>query len=101
MKKSDLLFGNDSAPRHLAVSQNTPSIAIHGSTGIGAWTPPEPQHIAFSYKAECQPCNSNQCSTSLKCLVRLKPEDIIDDIVTHLEKYRKGQFSKEAEEAGK
>jgi len=75
-----LFIGNDSGPRHLAVSQNIPTITIHGATGVGAWTPPEPQHLAFS------PCEKNECST-LECLETLQPEEIIDRALAHFDRF--------------
>lgn len=86
IRRSHMLIGNDSAPRHIAVSQGTPSIAIHGSTGIDAWTPPLPEHIAWSLQASCQPCNKNTCKT-LECLNLLTPEKIIDGIVEHFHRF--------------
>ncbi|MFC1849930.1 glycosyltransferase family 9 protein [candidate division CSSED10-310 bacterium] len=86
--RCDLLIGNDSAPRHIAVSQDVASVAIHGATGIGAWTPPVPEHIAFSAQAHCQPCNLRKCDT-LECLIDLKPEMIIADTIKHLDEFGK------------
>ncbi|MBN2384192.1 glycosyltransferase family 9 protein [bacterium] len=81
-----LFLGNDSAPRHIAVSQGLPTLTIHGATGIGAWTPPEPEHLAFSAQLECQPCNKRECTT-LECLRMLKPEAIIDQAVLHFDRF--------------
>lgn len=88
IKEADFFIGNDSAPRHIAVSQGTPSVAIHGATGIGAWTPPTAEHIAFTKDIACQPCNKNDCET-LECLELLGPEKIVEGVIEHLDSFGK------------
>lgn len=83
--RGSLLIGNDSAPRHIAFSQGIPTAVIHGSTGAGAWTPPLPDHQAFSMNLTCQPCRRQTCRLkTLECLTDLRPEDLVDPIARQL-----------------
>lgn len=60
--------GTCSGPRHLAVSQRVPTLVIHGSTPVGAWTRPSPWHRAIWRELSCRPCNRASCPTSRECL---------------------------------
>lgn len=75
IKESDILIGNDSAPRHIAVSQNVPSLVILGSTSEG-WTHPDKIHRIVCKRLECQPCNKNFCRDDVRCMKELSAEEV-------------------------
>lgn len=77
LKRCDLLIGNCSFPRHLAVSQKTPTLVILGSTS-DAWTHPDAMHQTVATDLECQPCNNNRCNLGLKCLTDLSVNDVME-----------------------
>ena len=72
---ANLHLGNCSAPRHIAVAVNTPSLTILGATS-GAWTYPSQEHEHIQLGLPCQPCNKNTCP-DIKCLKNLKPEAVL------------------------
>ncbi|MGQ4808325.1 hypothetical protein NKDENANG_01707 [Candidatus Entotheonellaceae bacterium PAL068K] len=63
--RADLFIGCDSAPKHIAISQDTPTLTIFGSQGSVNWTPPLPQHRAVFAGLPCQPCRQNHCGPPL------------------------------------
>ncbi|GAU09978.1 glycosyltransferase family 9 protein [Desulfoplanes formicivorans] len=79
--KADLHVGNCSAPRHIAVAVDTPSLAILGSTSH-AWTFPAPEHTDIAIEISCQPCNEDTCPRgTTECLNELRPETILKAII--------------------
>lgn len=80
-------LGNCSAPRHVAVAVDTPSLTVLGATGQG-WTFPSPDHVDVQAKSffsmPCQPCTSNTCSRNLKCLSHLTPDLVFPRFSAHL-----------------
>ncbi|NDV19026.1 glycosyltransferase family 9 protein [Pseudodesulfovibrio sp. JC047] len=75
--QATLHIGNCSAPRHLAVAVNTPSLVIHGATGLG-WKYPSDEHVSVDKGLPCHFCNKNQCKTR-ECLETFHPEECIDE----------------------
>lgn len=67
-----LHIGNCSAPRHMAVAVNTPSLTLRGSTS-DAWTYPSAEHQSLAAGLACQPCNRNTCP-HCRCLEEVRPE---------------------------
>ncbi len=79
-----LHLGNCSAPRHIAVAVDTPSLTVLGSTS-NAWTFPAPEHEALALGLDCQPCNENACpSGSNACLTGLRPEAVAGALLGRL-----------------
>lgn len=69
--EAKLHIGNCSAPRHMAVAVDTPSLTVLGSTSHG-WTYPSgacggPTHSSLAAELPCQPCDRNTCSNR-RCL---------------------------------
>jgi len=77
IKRSHILIGNDSAPRHLAVSQNTPTLAVAGSTSDG-WLHPDPIHRVIRKGIDCQPCRKSTCDYDIKCMKTLSSQEVFD-----------------------
>jgi heptosyltransferase-2/heptosyltransferase-3 len=79
--KADLHVGNCSAPRHIAVAVDTPSLAILGSTST-AWTFPAPEHTDIALEISCQPCNKDVCPLGTNaCLKDLLPDTVCKKII--------------------
>ena len=78
LHRADLLVGCNSAPLHIAVSQRTPTVSLHGSTWDIGWVPPEPQHRGVMLGLPCQPCGQAQCGPPLDiaCLRTLSVETV-------------------------
>lgn len=72
-----LHFGNCSAPRHMAVALDTPTLTVLGSTGKG-WTFPSPENDHVLLGLPCQPCNKNTCpDKNRQCLYGLTPRMVL------------------------
>lgn len=78
LDRADVFIGCDSAPLHIAISQRTPTLSIHGSTSDLGWLPPLPQHRGVRLGLPCQPCGQAQCGPPLDiaCL-RTLPVDTV------------------------
>ncbi len=78
IERAALHFGNCSAPRHMAVAVDTPSLTVMGATSPG-WTYPAPEHGYVSLGLPCQPCNANTCriTPERECLVKLTPDNVL------------------------
>lgn len=78
LARASLFVGCNSAPLHIAVSQRTPTLSIHGSTGSGGWIPSEPHHRAVMLGLPCQPCGQARCAPPLDiaCLRQLPVETV-------------------------
>ncbi len=78
LARADLFVGCNSAPLHLAVSQQTPTLVIHGATRDVNWSPPAPQHRAVMAGLPCQPCGKVHCGPPLNiaCLHALSAERV-------------------------
>jgi ADP-heptose:LPS heptosyltransferase len=84
LARADLLIGCNSAPLHIAVSQHTPTLTIHGATGPSGWSPPDPQHRTIALGLPCQPCGKRACGPPLNidCLRSLSPEAVYAAVET-------------------
>ncbi len=78
LARADLFVGCNSAPLHIAVSQHTPTLTIHGATETKPWSPPEEQHRTVALELPCQPCGKRSCGPPLNaaCLRTLTPETV-------------------------
>jgi heptosyltransferase-2/heptosyltransferase-3 len=92
IKRAIMHIGNCSAPRHMAVAMDTPSLAVLGATGRG-WTFPSPEHADIQGKdffaMPCQHCNKNVCprGAEVPCLTRLTPDLVFSRCISHLRRY--------------
>lgn len=66
MAEAVLHLGNCSAPRHMAVALNVPSLVIPGASGP-EWTFPDPRHVELRPDVPCAPCPRTDCSQP-RCL---------------------------------
>lgn len=87
MRRAKLHIGNDSAPCHIAVSQNLPTFTIYGATTSG-WSYPSPRHGWVRKELDCQPCRKNVCRVdeSIPCLSTLSFADIQPKLDAFIEK---------------
>lgn len=90
LARADLFIGCDSAPLHIAVSQRTPTLSIHGSTSDLGWIPPHPRHRGVMLGLPCQPCGQARCGPALDiaCLRTLSVDAVFAAVPTALETVR-------------
>ena len=84
LKKASLLIANDSGALHLGSLAGIPVIGIYGPT-----TPERAHPIWKPYKivklnVECSPCNYRICPYDHKCMMKLKPDLIIESVDQYL-----------------
>jgi len=79
MKLAGVFFGSDSGPKHIAVSQGTPTFALFFTELPEAWTPPYPHH-SYAYKGlPCQPCWKKKCPLgTFDCIHSLTAEEVFE-----------------------
>lgn len=87
LARADLLIGNCSSPRHMAVALGVPSLVIPGASGT-AWKYPSPLHRELRPDLPCQPCSKTECDDP-QCLLRVTPEEALAAALTLLEDARK------------
>ena len=93
---SDLFFGVDSAPMHVAAAVGTPVVALFGPTGAFSWGPWDPRfpeayhersgtrkagmHTVIQGERSCIPCGKDGCGGSKisDCLMEISPASVID-----------------------
>ncbi len=82
LDRADLFVGNDSAPKHIAVSQGTPTLSITGAQDPVNWVSPEAQHRAVFAGLPCQPCSQRQCGPPLNiaCMRTLSVDTVFNAV---------------------
>lgn len=90
--KSDVHIGNCSAPRHIAVAVETPSLTVMGPTSPKNWTYPSPIHQVVRGNVACLECQQTMCETH-ECMKILTVDDVekaverlLDAVVNEIER---------------
>ncbi len=76
---SDLFFGVDSAPMHIAAAVGTPVIALFAMTDEVQWGPWNgDKHYVIKEKLECMPCKKGRCDgiPLRKCMEAITPDTV-------------------------
>jgi len=80
LSRCDLLVTNDSGPMHLAAAQDTPQIALFGSTDEVATGPFSPKARVLHKHVECSPCLLRECPIDLRCFSRITVDEVYDAV---------------------
>ncbi len=99
-KRSDIFFGVDSAPMHIAASVDTPVVALFGPSIVYRWAPWAnsarfktredilnaysegayriDRHVVIQKDWQCVPCQKDGCNGSKisRCLEEISPEEV-------------------------
>jgi heptosyltransferase-2/heptosyltransferase-3 len=90
MEQALLQIGNCSAPRHIAVALDVPSLTVIGAGGLG-WTFPSPEHVHIHAgqftSVPCAFCRKNTCDNGLICLEKLTPDLVFPAVMKHLREH--------------
>ena len=83
LDRADLFVGCDSAPGHIAVSQQTPTVTVFGAQNSANWRPADPRHRVVKKGLPCQPCNQRTCGPPLDvaCLRTMTVEEVFEAVL--------------------
>jgi heptosyltransferase II len=71
----DLLVGNDSGPRHVAIAFNVPVLCLMGSTSPVYTDSPWERGRVLRKDVDCGPCQKPECTTDHRCMTRITAEE--------------------------
>ncbi|PCJ60063.1 MAG: lipopolysaccharide heptosyltransferase II [Candidatus Hydrogenedentota bacterium] len=80
----DLLIGNDSGPRHVAVAFDVPVICIMGSTKPAYSCGPYEKGEVLRIDVDCGPCQQPVCKTDHRCMTGISPELVANTAIRFL-----------------
>jgi heptosyltransferase-2 len=72
----DCFVTNDSGLMHVAAAQQTPLVAIFGSTDPIATGPFSDRTVIIQKKLDCQPCFKTHCKSDFRCMHNIEVEDV-------------------------
>ncbi len=81
---ADLLIGNDSGPRHVAIAFKKPVICIMGPTSPRYSTGPCETGEVLRVDVDCGPCQKPECETDFRCMTRIAPAAVVAAALRHL-----------------
>jgi heptosyltransferase-2 len=85
---ADIFITNDSGPMHLAVSLNTPTIALFGPESPMRYGPLGDKHLAIYKNHDCSPCitfaqaKKVKCRQNLKCIEDITVDEVLEGVIT-------------------
>ena len=75
---ADLLIGNDSGPRHIAVALQRPVICLMGPTSPRYTAGPYERGKVLRVDVPCGPCQRPVCTTDHRCMTALTVDQVVD-----------------------
>jgi heptosyltransferase-2 len=81
---ADLLIGNDSGPRHVAIALKKPVICIMGPTSPRYSEGPYETGEVLRVDVDCGPCQKPVCETDFRCMTRILPEAVVAAALRYL-----------------
>ncbi len=73
---SDLFFGVDSGPMHIAAAVGVPTVALFGPTDERKWGPWGDGHRVITKRLSCYPCKAHKC-TNNECMKRISVDEAL------------------------
>jgi heptosyltransferase-2 len=74
---SDLLIGNDSGPRHMAIAFKKPVVCIMGPTSPRYSSGPWEHGQVLRVDVDCGPCQKPICRTDHRCMTQITPDQVV------------------------
>ncbi|HNR36061.1 MAG TPA: glycosyltransferase family 9 protein, partial [Candidatus Hydrogenedentes bacterium] len=74
----DLLIGNDSGPRHVAIAFHVPVLCIMGPTSPLYTHSPYERGRVVRVDVDCGPCQKPVCETDHRCMTRITVETVVE-----------------------
>lgn len=79
IKRCNVYISGDSAPLHIAVSMDTPFVALFGPTDPARHLAPAKDYILIKKDLPCSPCYKSKCKTK-KCMNLITVEEVLEAI---------------------
>jgi len=73
---------NDSGPMHLAAALDVPTVAVFGPTDVRETGPTSQKARVVREPVDCSPCLYRDCPIDHRCMVRVTPERVYDEVVS-------------------
>lgn len=71
---------NDTGTMHLAAALGVPTVAIFGSTEPAFTAPIGEIHRVIRHKVDCSPCFLRECPIDYRCMLRIEPNTVTDEM---------------------
>ncbi len=78
LAEADLLVGNDSGPRHIAIAFGKPVICIMGPTSPRYTDSPWENGRLLRVDVDCGPCQKPVCATDHRCMTRISADSVVE-----------------------
>jgi len=78
LAESDLLIGNDSGPRHVAIAFGKPVVCIMGPTSPRYTDSPWEKGRLLRVDVDCGPCQKPSCTTDHRCMTRITADAVVE-----------------------
>ncbi len=78
-RASNLFFGVDSGPMHMAAAVGVPVVALFGPTDERKWGPWGEGHTAITKRLSCYPCKPHKCHDH-ECMKRISVEEALEAV---------------------
>jgi len=75
--RCDAFVTNDSGLMHVAAAQQTPLVAIFGSTDPVATGPFSERALVLRKELDCQPCFRTHCRADFRCMTEIGVEEVL------------------------
>jgi heptosyltransferase-2 len=76
---SDLFFGVDSGPMHMAAAVGVPVIALFGPTDERKWGPWGEGHFVITKRLSCHPCKPHKCEKN-ECMTGIEIDEALEAV---------------------
>ncbi|MBI3117889.1 MAG: lipopolysaccharide heptosyltransferase II [Candidatus Hydrogenedentes bacterium] len=88
----DLMIGNDSGPRHIAIAFKKPVVCIMGPTAPAYTQSPWERGRVLRVDVDCGPCQQPVCSTDHRCMTRISVQAVVHAALGELEMRNEADF---------
>lgn len=80
LRTCHFLATNDTGTMHLAAALGVPVVAIFGSTEPDLTAPIGTVHRVIREKVDCSPCFLRECPVDYRCMLRIEPERVAEEM---------------------
>lgn len=78
-RATDLFFGVDSGPMHMAAAVGIPVVALFGPTNERLWGPWGENHVVITKRLSCAPCKPHKCADN-ECMRQITVAETLEAV---------------------